>query len=196
MKPAPLQRCLWRGLVPGVRQGRRHQEAAGRGQRALLAQRYVGDRTDAQADLGHTYQTVDKALEAFSNGGLFGTGPGSGTVKMSIPDAHADFVFAVAGEELGFIGALAILSLFAFIILRGIWRMRSENNCSPFWPQAAFWCPWASDGDQFGLHAPHDPRQGHDFAVHFLWRSSLVAISLQMGMFLALTRKRYGLSET
>lgn len=44
---------------------------------------------------------VDKSLEAFENGGIFGTGPGQGSVK-AIPDVHADFIFAVSGEELGF----------------------------------------------------------------------------------------------
>jgi len=51
-------------------------------------------------DSGDTYQ-IERSIEAFSSGGLFGRGPGEGTVKNVLPDAHADFVFAVAGEELG-----------------------------------------------------------------------------------------------
>ena len=42
------------------------------------------------------------------NGGLFGRGPGEGTVKLQLPDAHSDFVFAVAGEEFGMIACLLI----------------------------------------------------------------------------------------
>ena len=51
---------------------------------------------------GDNYQ-VNRSLEAFANGGLWGRGPGEGRVKDVLPDAHADFVFAVAGEEFGLI---------------------------------------------------------------------------------------------
>src|SRR6185312_15838476 len=62
---------------------------------------------DPQA--GDSYQ-VDRSIDAFMNGGLWGRGPGEGTVKLSLPDAHADFVFAVAGEELGLIVCLIIVA--------------------------------------------------------------------------------------
>jgi len=52
-------------------------------------------------DSSDTYQT-DKALEAISNGGFFGRGPGEGAVKYSLPDGHTDFIFAVTVEEFGF----------------------------------------------------------------------------------------------
>jgi cell division protein FtsW len=66
---------------------------------------------------GDTYQ-VTTALEAFGNGGLFGRGPGEGHVKDVLPDAHADFVFAVAGEEFGMIVCLVLIVVFAFVVLR------------------------------------------------------------------------------
>src|SRR5271166_3910862 len=59
-------------------------------------------------DTGDSYQ-VTTALEAFGNGGLLGRGPGEGHVKDVLPDAHADFVFAVAGEEFGMIVCLIII---------------------------------------------------------------------------------------
>ena len=63
---------------------------------------HVASRIDRFLDpsSGDSYQ-IQRSLEAFMNGGLFGTGPGEGTVKLYLPDAHADFVFAVAGEEFG-----------------------------------------------------------------------------------------------
>ena len=76
---------------------------------------------------GDSYQ-VDRSIDAFMNGGLWGRGPGEGTVKLSLPDAHADFVFAVAGEELGMIVCLIIIALFAFVVLRGFSRLLQENN--------------------------------------------------------------------
>ena len=90
---------------------------------------HVATRIDGFLDpaTGDSYQ-VDRALEAFINGGLFGRGPGEGTVKQVLPDAHADFVFAVAGEEFGLIACLLIVALFAFVVLRGFGRLFKENE--------------------------------------------------------------------
>ena len=141
---------------------------------------------------GDTYQ-VDRALDAFGHGGLLGTGPGAGTVKMSIPDAHADFVFAVAGEELGLLWCLLIIALFAFIVLRGLLRLRRENN---------LFIVLAVSGIliEFGLQAVINlastmrlmPAKGMTLPFISYGGSSLLALSIGMGMFLALTRKRFG----
>ena len=64
-----------------------------------------------------TYQ-IDLSLKAFKNGGLFGKGPGQGILKEKIPDANTDFIFAVAGEELGFIFCLIIILIILSIIVR------------------------------------------------------------------------------
>jgi len=144
---------------------------------------------------GDTYQT-DRALDAFMQGGLFGTGPGEGTIKMTIPDAHADFVFAVAGEELGLIWCLVIVALFAFIVLRGFWRLQGENN---------LFIVLAVSGllIEFGLQAVINlastlhlmPAKGMTLPFLSYGGSSLWALALGMGMLLALTRKRYGLTD-
>src|SRR3569832_2280303 len=70
---------------------------------------------------GDTFQ-VDTAMEAFYNGGWFGLGPGEGSAKRSLPDSHTDFVFAVAAEEFGIILCLALLALFAFVVIRELSR--------------------------------------------------------------------------
>ena len=64
------------------------------------------------------YLSNRSIFEAFSNGGLFGTGPGEGEIKDLLPDAHSDFIFAVAGEEFGVFIALAVIGLFGFLVLR------------------------------------------------------------------------------
>ncbi|MGE3622870.1 MAG: FtsW/RodA/SpoVE family cell cycle protein [Bdellovibrionales bacterium] len=144
---------------------------------------------------GDTYQ-VDRALDAFMQGGLLGTGPGEGTIKMSIPDAHADFVFAVAGEELGLIWCLIIVALFAFIVLRGFWRLQQEKN---------LFIVLAVSGllIEFGLQAIINmasalrlmPAKGMTLPFLSYGGSSLWALALGMGMLLAFTRKRFGSSE-
>jgi cell division protein FtsW len=144
---------------------------------------------------GDTYQT-DRALDAFMSGGLFGTGPGAGTVKLTIPDAHADFVFAVAGEELGLIWCLVIVALFAFIVMRGLWRLQHENNLFVVLAVSGLLM-------EFGLQAIINmastlrlmPAKGMTLPFLSYGGSSLWALAIGMGMLLALTRKRYGLSE-
>ena len=102
---------------------------------------HVRSRVDALPAIpapGDNYQ-VNTALEAFGNGGLLGRGPGEGRVKDMLPDAHADFVFAVAGEEFGMLVCLVILGVFAFIVLRGLLRLlRGAATCSSCWPAPAW----------------------------------------------------------
>src|SRR2546429_6831107 len=76
---------------------------------------------------GDTFQ-VDTAMEAFANGGWFGLGPGEGVAKRSLPDSHTDFVFAVAAEEFGIILCLALLALFAFVVIRALSRAYASED--------------------------------------------------------------------
>ena len=67
------------------------------------------------------YQTI-QSLYAIGSGGLFGLGLGKGRQKyLYLPEEHNDYIFAIVCEELGLIGALLILLLFALLIIRGFW---------------------------------------------------------------------------
>ena len=114
---------------------------------------------------------VTTALEAFGNGGLFGRGPGEGHVKDVLPDAHADFVFAVAGEEFGMLVCLVIIGVFAFIVLRGLLQLLKEHDLFIVLACTGLVTGLRAAGlRQHGLDAAADSDQGHDAAVHFLWR--------------------------
>ena len=76
-----------------------------------------------------TFQ-VDTALESIISGRWFGKGPGEGTIKRILPDAHTDFIFAVAGEEFGIVTCILICALFGFIVVRGL--LKSARNEDPF----------------------------------------------------------------
>jgi cell division protein FtsW len=140
---------------------------------------------------GDNYQ-VNRSLEAFGNGGLLGRGPGEGHVKDVLPDAHADFVFAVAGEEFGFILCLIMLSVFAFIVLRGLLRLLAEGD---------MFVVLASTGlvASFGLQAFVNmasalhliPTKGMTLPFVSYGGSSVLAVALGVGMLLALTRRRH-----
>ncbi len=139
---------------------------------------------------GDHYQ-IDRALEAFGNGGFMGRGAGEGHVKDILPDAHADFVFAVAGEEFGMVICVFILFLFAFIVLRGLLKLLKEQDLF-----IVLSCTGLVTG--FGLQAFVNmastlgliPTKGMTLPFISYGGSSVVAVALGMGMLLALTRRR------
>ena len=79
---------------------------------------HVKKRVDSFFDPPVDNSQIDLSLQAFKSGGLFGKGPGQGILKERIPDANTDFIFAVAGEELGFIFCSIIIILILVIIIR------------------------------------------------------------------------------
>lgn len=161
---------------------------------AYFAFSHVQTRVDRFLDPsgGDAYQVMT-ALNAFKNGGIFGRGPGEGRVKLVLPDAHTDFILAVAGEEFGIALCLVVVALFAFIVLRGLARLMKEEN---------MFVVLATTGllVQFGLQAIINmastlrlmPTKGMTLPFISYGGSSMLALALGMGMVLALTRTRYG----
>ncbi len=158
---------------------------------------HVTARIDSFLDpaAGDRYQ-IDRSIEAFANGGLLGRGPGEGTIKSHLPDSHSDFIFAVAGEELGVIACLIIVGLFAFVVLRGFTRILQDNNLFTLLAASGLLA-------QFGLQALINmgstlhlmPTKGMTLPFISYGGSSLLALSLSMGMLLSLTRRRRGYGE-
>ncbi|HZF74561.1 MAG TPA: putative peptidoglycan glycosyltransferase FtsW [Acetobacteraceae bacterium] len=141
-------------------------------------------------EAGDNYQ-VTVAMEAFGNGGLLGRGPGEGRIKNVLPDAHADFVFAVAGEEFGMVMCLVILALFGFVVIRGLVRLLNETDMFIILAVAGLLT-------QFGLQAFVNmgstlhliPTKGMTLPFVSYGGSSVLAIAIGMGLLLALTRRR------
>jgi cell division protein FtsW len=139
---------------------------------------------------GDTFN-IDIALESFARGGWLGRGPGEGTVKRILPESHTDFVFAVAAEEFGIVLCLALLALFAFIVIRMLRHaMRSEE---PFLRFAT-----AGLAILFGLQSAINmavnlhlmPAKGMTLPFISYGGSSMLSIAYGMGMLLALSRER------
>ncbi|MBA4209899.1 MAG: putative lipid II flippase FtsW [Parvibaculum sp.] len=155
---------------------------------------HVASRVDRflNPESGDTYQ-IDRALDAVNAGGLFGRGPGEGVVKRILPDAHTDFIFAVAAEEYGVVVGLIIIGLFAFIVIRALRQAMEEQD---------LFVQFATCGlvAQFGLQALINmavnvnlmPAKGMTLPFISYGGSSLLALAFSMGMLLALTRRRVG----
>jgi cell division protein FtsW len=139
---------------------------------------------------GDTFN-VDQALESFARGGWFGRGPGEGTVKRILPEAHTDFVFAVAAEEFGIVLCLVLLALYAFVVLRAL--RRALDDADPFRRFAA-----AGLAMLFGLQSAINmavnlhliPAKGMTLPFISYGGSSMISLAYGMGMLLALTRER------
>src|ERR1700730_102738 len=139
---------------------------------------------------GDTFQ-VDTAMEAFYNGGWFGLGPGEGIAKRSLPDSHTDFVFAVAAEEFGIILCLALLALFAFVVIRTLSRAYATEDMFARFAAAGL-------AVLFGVQAAINmsvklqliPAKGMTLPFISYGGSSIVSLAYGVGMLLALTRLR------
>ena len=138
---------------------------------------------------GDTYQ-VDKSLEAFRQGGLTGTGPGQGSVKLYLPDSHADFIFSVAGEELGFFFALGLIGIYGFIVLRGFNKIMESDNLFAILAVGGLLTQVALQAFiHMGSSLNILPTKGMTLPFVSYGGSSLVATAFTMGAVLALTRR-------
>ncbi len=153
---------------------------------------HVAQRIDrfVSPQSGDTFQ-VDKALDSILRGGWLGQGPGEGMVKRVLPDAHTDFIFAVAAEEFGIIICLALVAVFALIVFRGL--SRSIKNDDPFARLAS-----AGLVVLFGVQSVINmavnlnlmPAKGMTLPFISYGGSSMIAVAFGMGLLLAFTRRR------
>lgn len=139
---------------------------------------------------GDTFN-IDVALESFTRGSWFGRGPGEGTIKRILPESHTDFVFAVAAEEFGIVLCLALLAIFAFVVIRSLRHAAKSED--PFTRFAT-----AGLAILFGLQSAINmavnlhlmPAKGMTLPFVSYGGSSMLSLAFAMGMLLALTRER------
>ncbi len=142
------------------------------------------------ADLDPTTQ-LGFATNAIREGGFFGVGVGEGAVKWSLPDAHTDFIIAVAAEEFGLVLVLVIIGLYSMIVVRSLMRLMRERD--PFIRLAATGLV-AIFGVQaminMGVAVRLLPAKGMTLPFVSYGGSSLIAGGIALGMLFAFTRQR------
>lgn len=159
---------------------------------AYMSLGYVRWRIDRflHPTVGDSFQT-DRALHSFIEGGFFGKGPGEGTIKTVLPDAHTDFIFAVIAEEYGVLACLVLLALFALVAVRVFSRHVDQSGG---------FAPLASAGltllfvlqaiINMAVNVGLVPAKGMTLPFISSGGSSMLAVGLTVGMLLAVTRRR------
>ncbi|MEO0608758.1 MAG: FtsW/RodA/SpoVE family cell cycle protein [Pseudomonadota bacterium] len=136
-----------------------------------------------------TYQ-IDKASEAIGRGGLFGVGPGEGKIKTALPDAHTDFIYAVMGEEFGYIAAVGLIFVYGFIVWKGL---RAAARLHDPYPRAAASGLFALFGLQAAINIAVNvsliPPKGMTLPFISSGGSSMIGTALTLGLALALIRR-------
>ena len=138
---------------------------------------------------GDNFQ-VENAMRTLTAGGLFGMGPGAGTRKFGLPEPHTDYIFSVIGEEFGLIACLAIALLYLTIVCRVLVKLLDEENTFAILAAAGLVI-------EFGLQALINmavnvqiaPSKGMTLPFISYGGSSMLALSIGMGLLLAFTRR-------
>ena len=145
---------------------------------------FLTPEIDPRTQLGY-------ATDAIINGGFFGAGVGEGQVKWQLPDAHTDFIIAVAAEEYGFVLVAAILILYATIVTRALWRLTRERDNFTRLAGAGLACIFAVQAMiNMGVAVRLLPAKGMTLPFVSYGGSSVIAAGLTIGALLALTRAR------
>jgi cell division protein FtsW len=145
---------------------------------------FLASEVDPRTQIGY-------ATNAIQEGGFLGVGPGNGQVKWILPDAHTDFIIAVAAEEFGLILCVTIMALYMTIVVRSLLRLVRERD--PFTRLAGTGLA-ALLGMQalinMGVAVRLLPAKGMTLPLISYGGSSLIAAGLGLGVLLAMTRKR------
>lgn len=145
---------------------------------------FLNQEVDPTTQLGY-------ATNAIREGGLFGVGVGEGQVKWSLPDAHTDFIIAVAAEEYGLILVLIIIALYSLIVVRSLLRLMRERDMFIRLAGTGLACMFGVQAMiNMGVAVRLLPAKGMTLPFVSYGGSSLIAGGIAVGMLLAFTRSR------
>jgi cell division protein FtsW len=145
---------------------------------------FLNPEIDPRTQIGY-------ATNAIQEGGFFGVGVGEGTVKWQLPDAHTDFIIAVAAEEYGLVLVSFIIALYGFVVMRALLRLTAERDTFTRLAGAGLTCAFGVQAFiNMGVAVRLLPAKGMTLPFVSYGGSSVIASGIALGMLLALTRKR------
>lgn len=145
---------------------------------------YLSDEIAPRSQLSY-------ASSAIQEGGFFGVGVGEGQVKWTLPDAHTDFIIAVAAEEYGLLLVVLMIALYVVILVRSLYRSFLERDPFVRLAGTGLVCVFCAQAMiNMGVAVRLLPAKGMTLPFVSYGGSSLVAAGLTMGMVLALTRTK------
>ncbi|QJD17441.1 peptidoglycan glycosyltransferase FtsW [Paracoccus sanguinis] len=145
---------------------------------------FLSAEVDPRTQIGY-------ATNAIQEGGFFGVGVGEGSVKWSLPDAHTDFIIAVAAEEYGFVMVMLIIALYCAIVVRSLWRLLAERDPFARIAGTGLACAFGVQAlINMGVAVRLLPAKGMTLPFVSYGGSSVIASGITLGMLLALTRRR------
>jgi cell division protein FtsW len=134
---------------------------------------------------------IGYATNAIQEGGFFGVGVGQGQVKWTLPDAHTDFIIAVAAEEYGLILVLIIIALYCTVVVRSLLRLMKERDPFVRLAGTGLACIFGVQAMiNIGVAVRLLPAKGMTLPFVSYGGSSVIAAGITVGMLLALTRTR------
>ncbi len=145
---------------------------------------FLASDVDPRSQIGY-------ATNAIQEGGFFGVGVGEGQVKWALPDAHTDFIIAVAAEEYGLVLVLVIIALYAAITVRSLYRLTRERDIFTRLAGTGLACIFGVQAMiNMGVAVRLLPAKGMTLPFVSYGGSSVIAAGITVGMLLALTRSR------
>ncbi len=145
---------------------------------------FLASDIDPRSQMGY-------ATNAIQEGGFFGVGVGEGQVKWTLPDAHTDFIIAVAAEEYGLVLVLAIIALYGIVAVRSLFRLTRERDPFARLAGAGLAAIFAVQAMiNMGVAVRLLPAKGMTLPFVSYGGSSVIAAGITVGMLLAMTRTR------
>lgn len=145
---------------------------------------FLNSDVDPRSQIGY-------ATNAIQEGGFFGVGIGAGQVKWTLPDAHTDFIIAVAAEEYGLVLVLIIIALYALVVTRSLLRLLRERDPFTRLAGTGLACIFGVQAMiNMGVAVRLLPAKGMTLPFVSYGGSSVIAAGITVGMLLALTRSR------
>ena len=139
---------------------------------------------------GEEFDQVMLAHKALTGGGLLGTGPGLGTAKFKLPEAHTDYIFSVIGEEFGLLACIAIALVYLAIIVRVFLRLLDEEDNFIILAVAGLTAQFGGQAlINMAVNLQLFPSKGMTLPLISYGGSSLLALCIGIGLLLAFTRR-------